>query len=132
MLDSILHQLNPKRLFYIDSAGALLTAVLLGLVLVQFESLFGMPPMVLYGLALVAVAYSIYSLFCAVLLKGYQRPFLYGIAVANYFYCFLTLLLVLLYFSELSFYGVLYFVGEAGIIITMATLECKMASRSPI
>ncbi len=129
MLNSIVSMLNPKILFAIDSAGALVTALLLGIVLVQFESLFGMPSIVLYGLAFLAAGYSVYSLLCSVLLGEYTSPFLYGIAVANYLYCFLTLSLVVLYFSELSLYGIVYFVGEAGIILTMATVEFKMASR---
>jgi hypothetical protein len=57
---------NPKKLFLIDGLGALLSAILLGVVLVQLEYLFGIPKSTLYFLA------SLPCLFTIVILKLMQ------------------------------------------------------------
>ena len=43
--------LHPKKLFLIDGLGAMLSAFLLGIVLVELETIFGIPTSVLYWLA---------------------------------------------------------------------------------
>lgn len=42
---------NPKKLFQIDGLGAILSAILLGIILVRFERFFGIPVSTLYFLA---------------------------------------------------------------------------------
>ena len=44
-------ELNPKKLFLIDGFGAIISAFLLGVVLVKFEEKIGVPVSVLYLLA---------------------------------------------------------------------------------
>lgn len=56
--------LNTKTLFAIDGLGALLSVFLLGVVLVQFESLFGMPKETLYFLAFLPCLFAVYDLVC--------------------------------------------------------------------
>ena len=53
----ILNKINPKKLFLIDSLGALISAVMLGLVLTRFEHIFGMPQNVLYFLSFIACTF---------------------------------------------------------------------------
>jgi len=55
---------NPKSLFLFDGLGALVSAFLLGVVLVKFESTFGMPKEKLYFLAGAACLFVIYDLVC--------------------------------------------------------------------
>jgi hypothetical protein len=61
-LQQITNKISPKNLFLLDSLGALLSAILLGVILVSFENAFGMPQKTLYTLSYTAIIFSIYSL----------------------------------------------------------------------
>lgn len=118
---------SVRRLFLIDALGALTTAFMLGLVLTHFQVYFGMPRNVLQLLALVAVAFFVYSFACYLRLPEKWRVFLWGIAVANLLYCVLTLSLVVYWYGQLTPLGILYFAGEALIIVVLAITELRVA-----
>lgn len=120
---------NPKRLFLFDSLGALLSAFLLGVILPSFESLFGMPSKVLYGLATLACLFAIYSFWNHARFKENWRPYLRGIAVVNLLYCCLTAALVIYFRQELTTWGLLYFLQEMVVIITLVVIEFRVAFR---
>jgi len=126
----MLANLTFKNLFLIDSLGALTTAFLLGVVLVRLESIFGMPPNVLYSLAAVAVGFMIYSLVCYQAVRENWQLFLRAIAIANLLYCVLTLALVIYFWADLTMLGVAYFFGEAIIVTSLALIELKIASQT--
>ncbi len=118
---------NPKTILLVDSIGALISTIMLGLVLTTFEPVFGMPRAVLFLLAAIALTFCIYS-FLSYRLSGENwRPFLIGISAANLIYCFLTLGLVIYLFEELTTVGMLYFASEMAVIVILATLELKIA-----
>lgn len=119
---------RPPTLFLIDGLGALLSAILLGVVLVQFEAIFGMPPNVLYGLAGIAGGFCIYSLSCFLRKPENWRPYLKGIAIANLAYCALTAGLVVYFRQRLTGLGILYFVLEIAVIVGLSVFELKTAS----
>lgn len=120
---------DSRKLFLIDSLGALLSALLYGVVLANLESVFGMPPKILYGLSFMAGLYAIYSGICYFLnLKNWQ-PFLKIIALANLFHCHLTIGLVFFHFQKITLLGLLYFVGELILVVSLAIIEWKTASR---
>jgi len=127
--EQILHKITPRRLFLIDSLGALLTALMLGLVLSSFVPVFGMPRAVLYPLSLIAVGFAVYSFFCYRRFPTNWPPFLRGIAVANLFYCCLTLGLVFYYYEQLTVLGGLYFLGEIIIVVSLAVGELKTVKK---
>lgn len=83
-------RIRPKRLFVMDATGALISAVLLGIVLPYFEVYIGMPLLILYVLAGVALALSLYSLGCFLRSSNRWKRYLKGIAVANLIYCAFT------------------------------------------
>ncbi|HMQ81477.1 MAG TPA: hypothetical protein PKA00_01165 [Saprospiraceae bacterium] len=107
----------------IDSLGALLSACMLGFVLVRFEAVFGMPVTVLYFLASLALIFFIYSLLCFLYVKASWRNFLKGIAAVNLLYCCLTLCLVFIHWDDLSVWGLLYFGMEIVVVSVLAVLE---------
>ncbi|MCO6487363.1 MAG: hypothetical protein J5I98_03045 [Phaeodactylibacter sp.] len=117
--------LPPRKLFLIDGLGALLSAFLLGVVLVWWEPVFGMPPKVLYPLAAIAGVFAVYSLSCCFFLTQNRRPFLRGIAVANLLYCCLTLGLVFYFYPQLTALGVAYFLVEITVVLILAGVELK-------
>ncbi len=128
-LQDQINKVNPKHLFLFDSLGALVSAVLLGLVLANFESTFGMPQATVYMLAIIPIPFFFYSLFCFLLYPENWRPYLRLIAIANILYCLLTLSLMFIKHSELTFLGFGYFIGEIIIVVSLAVFELRVAAR---
>ncbi|MFT5998304.1 MAG: hypothetical protein ACI81P_000757 [Neolewinella sp.] len=112
---------SGRQLFLLDGSGALLSAFFLGLVLRQFEPVFGMPQDTLTTLALMACAFAGYSWFCYFLVKDKWPTFLRVIMVVNILYGCLSLLLVYRHFAELTKLGLAYFVLE---LIVLAGVVC--------
>lgn len=123
-----LDKIEPKKLFLIDSLGGLLSAIMLGFVLVRFENTFGMPHQVLYILARLAFIFFIYSLLCFLSKMRNWRPYLKFIAICNLMYCGLTIGLVIYLYQELTILGLLYFVIEILVITFLAIIELRTAS----
>lgn len=126
-LRKLLHP--PYRLFVIDGSGALLSAFLLGIVLVRWEAVFGIPARVLYLLAAFPLLFAAYDGWCFWRARHHPAPYLRGIAVANLLYCVLSLGLAAAHYSSITAWGWAYLLGEIGIVITLATLELRTASR---
>ncbi len=124
------HKLQPKTIFLIDAVGALVSAILLGLVLTRLEAFFGLPKNVLYVLSGIAVLLSVYSLAHAFVQPSNPSVRLKLIAVANLCYCVLTFVLLLAFYPQLTMYDLLYFVGELLIILSLAFFELKTAAVS--
>ncbi|MEN8696651.1 MAG: hypothetical protein ABF317_05040 [Bacteroidia bacterium] len=55
---------DPKQLFLVDALGAALSAVLLGVVLVNYEPIFGIPSDSLSLLAAVPYFFAVYDVVC--------------------------------------------------------------------
>lgn len=120
--------LNPRRLFLVDSAGALLTAFLTGIILIRLQAFFGMPQRALIILSITALFFAVYSLSCYFLAGRHWRICLQIIAVANLLYCCATAGLVIFFYSSLSIFGVLYFVGEILLVGVLVSIEWRSAS----
>lgn len=120
----------PNKLFLMDGLGAVLSAFLLGVVLVQLEEYIGMPPSILYGLALVACCFAVYSISCYFKIGKNWQPFLKAIAFANLTYCFVTIGLVFYCYAQLSTLGLLYFLLEHLVVFSIIAIELKVAYRS--
>lgn len=130
LLDEI--SLNPRRLFLIDSLGALLSTLLYLFVLAKMVGVFGMPQKVIYPLAVLAGVYTIYSGLCYWLKPKNWRPFLKVIALANLLHCGLTFCLLFIYQQELTALGVVYFLGEIIIVVCLAIIELRVASEKGV
>ena len=91
-----------QRIFLIDGIGALVSAILLGLVLTKLETLFGLPKNVLYVLSVFAFLFSIYSFTNAIINPVKPAPRLVIIAVANLLYCLLTVALLINFYQQLT------------------------------
>lgn len=123
-------KLAPKKLFLIDSLGALLSTILLGIVVVQFESSFGMPRKVLYYLSIIAFVFSIYSFTSYLLANKNWKLCLKIIGFANLLYCLLTVGLVFYFYQELTIPGLIYFFIEIAVILLLVSIELKTAFSS--
>ncbi|SNT28287.1 hypothetical protein SAMN05421640_3163 [Ekhidna lutea] len=117
---------NPlRKLFLIDSIGAILSAILLGYVLVEFQSLIGMPEDILKVLAGIASLFFLYSISCFLVNPMNAETRLRTIAIANLLYCLATLILIIIYFDQLTLLGLSYFLLEIIIIVAIARLELR-------
>lgn len=128
---SIEHITNPNKLFLTDSIGALLSALLLGLLLARLEDTFGMPQKVLYFLSCVAFIFSIYSFSCYLRKIENWRPYLKLIAMANLVYCCITIGLVIYFYQKLTLLGLVYFFAELIVVVILILIELKTAALKP-
>ena len=120
----------PKKLFLIDCLGALLSAFLVGIILARFESVFGMPREATHWLSIISCLYAVCSFTCFLLITDNWKPYLWLIALANLLYCCLTIYLVVYFYQHLTALGLLYFTGEVMVVIGLAFVELKSASKS--
>lgn len=120
---------TPRSLFLIDGVGALISAFLLGVVLVRFESVFGMPVQALYILAAFPVGFALYDAICYWGVKRNLSLFLKGIALINIGYCGLSVAFLSQHHESLTVLGWLYFVGELLIVIFLSGVEWTLAKR---
>jgi phosphatidylglycerophosphate synthase len=120
--------INPRKLFLIDSLGALLSAVMLGFILPRFEEMFGAPPNVLWCLSFIACVFSIYSFACFLYKKGNWRPYMKLLGIINLMYCVITIGLIIYLYPKLTTLGLMYFVVEIIVIAGLAGLELRTAS----
>ena len=123
-----LKRLSGKQLFLLDFLGAVLNIFFLVGILVPFESYFGMPSAVLYRLSLLIVVYALFSFYCYRRTPENWPPFLRGIATANLLYAVLTMVLVRIYFDQLTTLGLLYFALELLVLGAIAYIEFQAAA----
>ncbi|CAM1365166.1 conserved membrane protein of unknown function [Tenacibaculum soleae] len=121
--------LNPKKLFLIDAMGALLSAFLLGVVLVKFKNLFRVPVSVLYLLTLFPVIFAVYDILCYLKAKNNLKLFLKTIAYLNILYCFVSVVILLNRYKQITFLGYSYFLVEILIILTLANFQIKVGNK---
>lgn len=120
---------NPGRLFLTDGLGALVSALLLGVVLVRLEEVFGIPPPTLYILALFPCLFGIFDLYSYKYAGKNSAHFLKGIAIMNLAYCCLSVGLALYHHESLTFWGWAYILLEVMVVSALASLEYRVAQK---
>lgn len=118
---------KAKNLFILDGLGALVSAFLLGIVLVHYEATFGIPLGTLYLLALVPCVFMVYDIVCYFFIKENVSRYLKIIACLNISYCGLSLVLVFLHSEQVLLLGWTYIIAEILIILLLAKWEWNMA-----
>ena len=119
---------NPTKLFIIDGLGAILSAFLLGYVLVKFENIFGIPSKTLYTLSAMPVIFALYDLYC-IKKKDDLGHFMKGIAIINLTYCCISILFAFYHLRTITIFGWSYLTIEILIIIILTIIEYKVAKR---
>lgn len=122
--------LNPRLLFLIDGAGAIVSAFLLGVVLVEWEGVFGIPPSALYCLAFFPALFAIYDVYNYRKKQGNVSWPLKIIATMNLMYCGLSMGLAIYHQKEITYYGWAYIIFEIIIVMALATLELRVATQT--
>ncbi len=116
-----------KKLFLLDGFGAIISAFLLGVVLVKLESYFGIPKNTLYFLAALPCFFMIYDFYVYFKIEKNLGSFLKRIAIVNLLYCFLSLLLAFYHYQVITYLGWIYIIGEIIIVVVLAWYELKVA-----
>ena len=117
-------------MFLIDALGALVSALFLGVVLVHYQALIGMPVKVLYILALIPCLFLIYDLLCYSFVKNNWPPYLKTIAIANLGYCDVSIILVIYHFKKLTALGIGYFALEIILIVLISVIELRVVAQA--
>lgn len=121
--------MKVRTLFLIDALGALISALMLGIVLLQYQAIFGIPVPILRFLAAVPCFFILYDLGSYLTNKS-QNQLLKGIALANISYCILSLSLVSYHHEQLTWLGWGYIIGELMIILILVRIEWRTAHKS--
>lgn len=120
---------DPKKLFLIDGLGALLSAFLLVVILVRWESLFGIPRFTLYFLAVLPCFFAAYDfLYYFKILTNYGKS-LKMIAIVNLLYCLLSTSLATYHYQSITYLGWSYIILEIMIVLVIAKVEWKAATQ---
>ena len=117
-----------KNLFLLDGFGALVSAFLLGVVLVRLESYFGIPKKALYVLAGLPCFFMLYDFYCYLKVEKNLGYFLKGIAIVNLLYCCLSIGMAVYHQSVITYLGWIYIIGEIIIVVVLSLFESKVAS----
>ena len=117
-----------KKIFLIDSLGALISAIML-LTISQFERYFGISENLAFILIPLPIIFSVFSFLSYKFGKKNWKLLLKIIALANLLYCCLTFYVTLTNLTTLKNLGITYFVVEILIIIILAMFELKIANK---
>ncbi|MDY7396672.1 hypothetical protein UMM65_15590 [Aureibaculum sp. 2210JD6-5] len=120
---------NPKKLFLIDGLGAILSAFLLGVVLVKWKIYFGFPTSTLYFLASFPIIFALYDFYCYLKGNDVQGQFLKGIGVMNLFYCCISIGFAFNHYRTITNLGWTYILIEVLIVASLAILELKVGKK---
>lgn len=118
---------NPKKLLIIDGVGAIISAFLLGVVLVIFENIFGIPKQTLYILASLPVLFAIYDLYAFKQENNKIYMFIKNIALLNILYCFISIGFAFYHIETIKFFGWIYIIVEIFIVAILASIELKIS-----
>ena len=120
-IDSI--KSNPRKVFVIDSVGALVSALLLSSILVPLKDYVGIPSGSLYTLSLIAFCLFIYSFCCYKFALARPRPFLAILVGLNSLYCLISIGFIVKSYDTLTTLGKAYFFPEISIIALLIWVE---------
>jgi hypothetical protein len=112
--------------FLFDALGALLSALLLGLVLPAMQEHIGMPVSILYFLAGIACVFLLYSSVCYFFAREKWLPFLKTVILANSIYILISVGLIFYHFQQLTGLGITYFVLEIIVLFGVVAFEARV------
>jgi hypothetical protein len=112
----------------IDGIGALISAIMLGIILVKIQYLIGMPVSILYLLASIPCVYLVYDLISFSFRNTNHKLLLKVVAYANLGYTVVSAGLVIGHLQQLQLLGLVYFISEITILIVLIRIELRIAS----
>ena len=120
---------TPKKLFIIDGLGAILSAFMLGIMLVQYEVLFGMPSSALYILATIPLFFAAYDCYFYRKKNRNIGLDLKRIAGLNVVYCCVSIGCSLYHSKSIKSLGWAYLFFEITIVLVLAMIEYRVGRK---
>ncbi len=120
---------NPRKLFIVDGLGAVVSAFMLGVVLVLLHSHIGIPQKTLYFLATFPVFFGLVDLYAYRQSAEKWPSFLKWIAIGNLMYCFVSIACAYLHWESIKPLGWIYLVLEIVIQLILIRLEYRIAKK---
>ena len=116
---------DPRRLFVIDGIGALVSVVMLGVVLVRYQHLVGIPTTTLYVLAALPILFALYDVYSY---RSSERAghHLQTIATINILYCCLSVGLAWWHYDTVTSWGWAYIIVEVLVVLALAVQERRV------
>jgi len=116
-------KVNPKRLFVIDGIGAVLSAFLLGIVLVRLESIFGIPSSALFVLAIIPIFFLLFDVISYYSKAEKTSSLLKVIAVLNTLYCIFSIAMAINHMDSITWLGWVYLILEIIVVLSLVMIE---------
>lgn len=120
---------NPKHLFLLDGLGALVSAFLLGVVLVQFEGVFGIPRSTLYFLAIIPCFFAVFDIVSFRSSSSKHALCLRIIASLNIAYCIVSIGWAAFAGQTITILGWAYLLIEVAIVLMLALFELRVVKK---
>jgi len=120
--------LFPRKLILLDFSGALVSAFMLGVVLVHWNSFFGIPVYALYVLAVIPCFFALYGLSIYAVESANAHAFLKNIAYLNLTYCIFSVAVAVFHAESIKPAGWVYLLVEILIVLLLARLEMLVPS----
>lgn len=120
---------NPRKLFIVDGLGAVVTAFSLSVILVRFEHIFGIPPYMLYILAIFPVVYGLFDIYSFRSNESKWPKYLRVVAILNLSYCFISLAMAFYHAQSIRVWGWLYLINEIIVIVVLSIFELSVAQK---
>lgn len=117
---------NPKRIFLLDSFGALLSAFFLFMIASRYEEQIGLHRSMAYTLSALACIYSIFSLSCFFSANSNWRSLLKTLIIANISHGLLMIWIMAYFYQNLTTIGIIYFLLELGVMISLILTELRI------
>jgi len=124
---NIFRLLELKKVFQLDLVGAVLSAIILGLILPLWQPCFGIPLAVLRLLAFCAIFLSVFDLACIFLLKKESR-IQYAVSTIiglNVMYLLLSIIVIIMHWDLITLWGHGYLFLEIVVLIGLIYFERK-------
>jgi len=120
---------RQRELFLVDGIGAIVSAISLGIILVEYEYIFGIPIPSLYLLAAIPCVFIVYDALCYFTLKSDYGIFLKIIAALNIAYCLFSAGIAIYHRYQLFSLGWLYISVEIAIIYKLARIQWQVGKK---
>ncbi len=113
--------ISARNVFRLDGLGAMMS-LLFHLIIAFNESIFGMPRDAVLFLAVFPIFLMPFSLYHYFRFPQSWKPSLRTIIIGNLFFCISSIAVVAYYFSSLTTFGLVYFIGEIVVVLMLVAL----------
>ena len=119
---------DPKKVFFFDGIGALITFFLLSVVLFNNVEIFGFPQKPLYVLSVMPLFFFFYDVYCYFKKKDFIF-LIRALALMNLSYCIVSIFIALYHFEKITILGWCYIIIELSVIVAISFFENKISQK---